>query len=271
VRAESSAQVTEVHAGKATIITVREAIIRADFVTELDYLATLPADHSPTSEQWAETEQLRTRATAVADRTLRAFLDMCAVLRRLFGLHLEEGPIVTLGRPYVGRPPNPILFGTPALNLVVTTGSHGLTADDARQVRSKLQLGRTLPLGWLEYLEAHRRLFISRDPRPAVVEAATAVELGLKDALRRRRRGSKTIALLLKTDRLRDLLKEVADAVLGQSYAVADKNNYDKVVALIEQRHALVHRGQEPNRKELEGQLEAALRLLEWLDVKAPW
>jgi hypothetical protein len=270
-RPNARAQVTEAHGGKATVITVDEVHVRADFSTELDYLATVPADYSPTQNELSEVEQLRVQATTVAEGTIRAFIDLYQVLQKRFGAVVFEAPSVGLGRLLVGRPPNWVRFGGLRERVTVTTGTQGLSSYEARRIYSRLQSGKTIPLAWEQYLEAHRRLFFSDDPRPALVEAVTSVEVGLKDSLRRKGRGSKAVALLIRTDRLRDLLKEISEAVLGESYAVVDKVNYDRLIGLVEQRHALVHRAQAPNVSDLKIQVEAVRGLLEWLDSKVPW
>jgi hypothetical protein len=66
-------------------------------------------------------------------------------------------------------------------------------------------------------------------------------------------------------------MKEIADAVLGQSYAAADHANYDRLDSLIKQRQDLVHRAKAPVVADLKIQLPAVRALLEWLDNQAPW
>ncbi len=269
-RPDAPAQVTTAVAGVATVITVQEMAVRARFETNLDYLATLPSSHQPTTEQWQEVETLRRDATGVAERTLRWFVEWVALKRGTYGVVVEQPPTATFNCLEVGRPPNRIRFGTPGPRTTIIVGETGLNAREARTIQRRLVRWQTVGLAWQQFLEAHRRLHAEDDPRPAVVEAVTAVEVGLKDALRRKGRGSKAVELLAKTDRLRELMKEVADAVLGESYAAAAKREYDLLVGLIEQRQSLVHRGEPPDASLLESQLGAVAPLLKWLDAKAP-
>ncbi len=110
--------------------------------------------------------------------------------------------------------------------------------------------------------------FVDDDSRAAVVAAATAVEVGSKDALRRKLRDSKLIQIATDTNRMETLTKTLTDAVLGESYAAADKPNYDLVDALVKQRHALVHRGIAPDSEALRNQLAGVRAYLTWLDAR---
>jgi hypothetical protein len=79
------------------------------------------------------------------------------------------------------------------------------------------------------------------------------------------------VELLTDTNRIDEsLLKKAASAIFGQSYAAADKANYDLVVGLLSQRHALVHSGRPPDVAKRKTQLPAVRALLEWIDQNAP-
>jgi hypothetical protein len=270
-RPDAPAQVTHVRGGRAWVITIKQLTVRADFRTDLDYLAAVPADYQATTAEWSQVEELLVHATNTAERILRVFINLVAVSRRAYAATIEVPPTATYNMLEVGKPPNHVRFGKPAIHVTTTVGETGLNRLEARRLQRRVARGGTVPLGWEQYLEAHRRLVLAEDPRPALVEAVTAVEVGLKDALRRKGRKSKAAALLVDTDRLRDLMKEIADAVLGQSYAAADHANYDRLDSLIKQRQDLVHRAKAPVVADLKIQLPAVRALLEWLDNQAPW
>jgi hypothetical protein len=269
-RPDAAVQVTGADLeGTPTVVTVRRAVVRAYFATDLDYLATLPADYSPGMQSLEEVQRIRAEATAVVDRVVGAFFDLVAVSSQMPAITLNERPSVTLNALFVGKQRTRVRFGTAAESINVIMGARGVGKDVLFKAGRRTAVGGEASLAWRLYLEAHRRLFIGDDPRPALAEAYSAAEVGIKEALRRKGRGSKQVELLARASRLKELLTDVAEAVLGKGYAAAQKENYDRILELVAQRNDMVHRGTPPNREKLAEEVRAVRALLQWLDAVA--
>jgi hypothetical protein len=232
-------------------------------------LAEATPDHVPTQAEEEEVKRIRVEAGQAAEMALRRFVELLANQEKLVVLTIERPPLQHLGRLTIGAPPVAIQWGRDPLHITSYGGGVGLPASAIEQAAKRVAAGEEPRLYWQIYREAFRRLFLDEDPRPATVEAATAVEVGIKAGLRRRDK-SEVVQLLTDTPRVEMLLKAGARAVFGESYANADPANYKLVAELLDQRHMLVHRGQSPDLAALRNQLPAIRSLLEWIDHNSP-
>lgn len=263
----AAGKVTMASAGVALVISYGTLTVEADLTTDMDHLAILAADHSPTPSEEEAVKGLRRQAVGSAQLLFARFVELLAVSEKRFVITIERPPLIQLGYLTVGSKQNHIPWGHDPLQVTAWAGSDAIPTNRIYEIANRAAAGERASLPWLLYREAFNRLVLEDDPRPSVVEAATAVEVGIKTGLREKR-PSPMVELLTDTPRVEMLLKEGAAAVVGVSFAAADQVSYAKVDALLKQRHALVHRGQEPDAAALKDQLPALRALLDWIDQR---
>ena len=133
-------------------------------------------------------------------------------------------------------------------------------------VAQRVAHGDRPSLAWELWLDACRRLHLQEDPRHAIVSAASAVEIGTRRELVQHDT-SPVAELLVEATRSNDrLLKNVSQAILGKRFLDDDKDSYDLIRGLLEDRNDLVHKGEPPDPGRLPKQLRAVRLLLLWLD-----
>jgi hypothetical protein len=261
----AAGKVTMSKAGAALVISYGTLTVEADLSTEMGHLATVGGNYSPTPAEEEAVKSLRRQALGAARLLFGRFIELLAVSEKRFVITIERPPLIQLGYMTVGPAQNHIPWGHDPLLVTAWGGSDAIPTNRIYEMANRAAAGERASLPWLLYREAFNRLVLEDDPRPSVVEAATSVEVGIKSGLREKR-PSPMVDLLTDTTRVEMLLKEGAAAVVGQSFAAADQVSYAKVDALLKQRHALVHGGQEPDAAALKDQLPAIRALLDWID-----
>jgi hypothetical protein len=245
--------------------------MRANVSRELGWLASVPLGYSLTPDQFKQMEQVGTAAGRAAERVFHEITELMAIGYEAHTLTPVAQPephrafIIVNGRRQDG------VFKTSEAKGEASRDYAVLRPVDLPILLRRVRRGMSIPFGWSQYLEAYRRLVTDADSRAAVVGAVTAVEIGVKDALRRTARAAGTQLPKLEKERIRDLLTTVARDNFGQSYADVDKRNYDSIMDLVRCRNDFVHQGRLPPASRTFDQLTATRCLLEWLDLKAPW
>jgi len=237
--------------------------------SEVEVVAEISTDVAPVEGPGFDDQvvRLRRRGFAAANSALTRFVDLLASVgdHPLFAL-VEPLPQQHMGQLTLGAPPQHVGVGHDPVYLTAYAIPEPVPSGTVSGVAQQVAQGDRPSLAWELWLDANRRLRLQEDSRHAIVSAASAVEIGT-------RRGlvlhdpSPVAELLVETTRANDrLLKHVSQAILGKRFLDDDKDSYDLIRELLEDRNDLVHKGELPDPERLPKQLRAVRLLLLWLD-----
>ena len=261
------ALVSRLEGGQVVWITYGRLDLQAAFVADREWVSA--SGREAINDEDQVVQELRTRSTQVATDVLQTFVDTLAVKEHFFLMSISRPPTLSLTRLIVGAESSEIEWGRPPMNITAYAAGHAISRQAVDDIAAGVSDEVRLPTSWHLYLGACQRL-TSDDLTGALVEAVSAAEIGIVQALIRRAGGSELMRYATRRYH-QDLLKKVCAETLGHSYADVQKSDYDLIDALTKQRNNLVHNGTQPNPEELRTQVPAVGRLLLWLDQRAPW
>jgi hypothetical protein len=254
------------------IVSVGSVDIEVVLETQMDSLEGKGGKHEHTEEEWSEVERIRVAATEAAEGALGGFLRRAALVHGDFEARILEPLRPDLGIVYVGADSERMMFGSTRINVIMKSGRRGLSIAEADRISRAIVAKSEMSLGWRFFLDAFHELHHEGNVRHALISAATAMEMGVKEALTRKDPTSQLLPFILDRERIRELLTGVSGAVLGQSYSAANSAGFRLLMDLQTQRSASIHRRKvsPATKAEAEAELAAVLALLTWLDQMAP-
>ncbi len=268
--ADEHAAIAEEDAGVPILIAVDAINMVATLQAPDDRYEKMPSSaSSATPADIALARHLFKKAASATEEILDRFVDFAALIQRHPQAGIGKKPTEWPAQLFPGnkRKALTISFRTLTIWFPSPPLAGGLAPGTVRTIARRITAGEQPPLAWRIYRRAVLLSGRMGQETNAVVEATTAVEVGVEQTLRTK---EPRLAPILQSTSTNAQLTTLASVVFGQSFDAAHPKPYASIKKLIEVRNGIVHEGKSPtiDYKTMRTWLGDVRLLLEWLDTQ---